>query len=378
MHLKQIPTEAIAAVKAHPLVIGVAALAVAGGGYYVYQQRASVAANDSGGSVLTRGDPNAGIGSTASPSDITGALSGIINSALGATSGGGATGSTTNNGTIDTSTTPVSTPVSTPSTPIDTSSTSVPSVSGGAGSVGSYTQQLLDQQTLQINDNFVYQMSQLQLTAAISATNAFLTNAALQSANYGIAAGLAQSFLYSGNQAGMGVITGPDGMPIIDFSMIAAQNSNKNGWDSNLATMINTGVFANFWNQTGITPGATPGTSSGGSPGTGNTMPNYFAAFLGGGSPITSPSPTPTPTPAPVVATQHGTNTTVVPSGNANFSTPTIPTISSPATNSGGFQLPSITQPTQAPSIQQLAASYAPSSGGGGGRTDYGGLEQQF
>lgn len=353
MHLKQIPTEAIAAVKAHPLVIGIAALAVVGGGYYVYQQRSSVATNN-GGTVLTRSDPNAGLGATASPSDISGALSNIISNALGATGGGSSSlGATTTNGTIDPSTVATSTPIQ----------TSVPSTTGDSGSTSSYTQQLLDQQTLQINDNFAYQMSQLQLSAAISATNAFLTNAALQSANYGIAAGLAQSFVYSGNQASMGVISGPDGNPLIDFSMINAENSNKNGFDANLATLINGGTFANFWNQTGITPGAMPGTASPASGGSGNTLPNYFAAFLGSGTPITAPAPT------AVAAQTSATVTPVAPVAvNTNVLTPNMPTISTPATSSAGFQLPSVAAPS--------FAGAASGGGGGGGSFDMGKAQQ--
>lgn len=361
MHIKAIPTEAIAAVKAHPAIAGAVVLAVAGGGLYIHSQKQASSNSNAGTSVLSRGDPNAGLGNSASQGAAIGDISSIVSNALAnAGVGTGNTGATTSGGVINTSNTPAS---GVPSgIPTDNSGTvSTPSLTNG-GSSGSYTQQLLDLQALQINDNFTYQMSQLQLTAAISATNAFLTNQALSSANYGIAAGLAQAFLYSDNQASMGVITGPDGNPIIDFSMINARNSKKNGWDSNLATMINNGTFSNFWNQTGVTPGASPGTSSSSGGGAGSELPNYFAAFLGQGA--STPPLTATSSPSAIAAASSPpTTTAVLPSSNITqpvpYSGPAIPTISSPATASSGFQLPSV------------------SGGGGGGgvRIDTGNLQ---
>ena len=293
MRLKAIPQAAVAVVKTHPLIIGASVLALTAGSLYVYQQRQAAASQNSGGSVLTRPDPNAGIGvaTNANLGNAISSVAGIVSSSLG-NGTPAATGGTTTNGTIDVSNTPAS------GIPAGFGGGGGSGGGGGGGSSGgtvplsggvdSYTQQLLDLNKLQINDNFIYDMSQLQLTASISASNAFLTNAAINSANYGIAAGLASAFIYSGNQASMGVITGPDGTPIIDFSMINAQNSKKNGFDNNLATLINNGTFANFWNQTGVTPGGGSSASSGTPSGSGGGMPNYFAAFLGNLSPAAS------------------------------------------------------------------------------------------
>lgn len=334
MRLKAIPQQVIGAVKTHPAIIAGVGVAMAGT-FYVYKKQKTNAANNAPDSLVRQ-----------APVDMTTGASQQLNSALaaiaalvGGVSSGNGGGSSTSNGAVTLGTTPVNSNVTTPTI-------SQPSTGGSSGlstpTIDPATMILLSNQTLQINDNFIAQMAQLQLAAAISASNAWIANATVNSNNYAISAGLASSFLNSDKQASVfSLSTGVPGGNI-SFNGVNFENSNKNGWDSNLAAYINNGTLANAVSMIGATqPNASFGGTSGGidqnhnpvpavhpftgaPSGVSSTMPNFFAPFTGS---LPSPQPQQNTT---VLGPAQQQMTSIPSAANANIPTVYQPPLSTP------------------------------------------------
>lgn len=238
MHLKAIPGEAISFAEHNKwLLLGGAAVLVAG---YLYVQHQGASASAGGGS-LSYGDPmSAGLPSTTL-------------STFGAASGVDLTGGT---GQVTTATDPTTTNVGSisPASGLTDPSAFVSTPTAGVvGTVGTGTPattgtplDLLTQlQFLTENNDYSFMMQQLKDTTDIAFANANLAALSLASANFSTSAFLASTFLNSPDQAAaLNVVSDLPGASFA-FTGVQFQNSNKNGFDNNLVTMLNNGTIAN-------------------------------------------------------------------------------------------------------------------------------------
>jgi len=110
-------------------------------------------------------------------------------------------------------------------------------------------QQLLDFEKYKFDVNANLQYNDMLLAANLAVVNAQVSMQAIASTNYQTAAQIANTFMTSNNQASLFTLS--SGLPggDISFTGVNARNSDKNGWDYNLTTMINSGVFKNFADQ---------------------------------------------------------------------------------------------------------------------------------
>lgn len=286
MRLKSVPVVGSLA-KASPLLIAGAAVAIGGIGYAVYKNRAAASA-DASTETAASGYGVAGLTAPNSQSPVS--LAGLG----GASSSGSDTLSSVSGDAAST--------VSA-STPVATGSNEGTVYKGFAGGIDPATQALIDLEYLKEKDAYSFNMTALavnyQTTQDTLATNAYIATQQLQSLNYQAAASLASTFMTSSNQLSQGVITGPDGAPVLQFSMMQERNSKKNGWNNTLAQSINSGVVAKFWDSIpGVSGQAGSGVSNPAAPAVYSPFaisPAVQALLSGNYGGSTTPAPVSTP-----------------------------------------------------------------------------------